>query len=127
MEPTETERNTSALEREQYNVRLFLVIDDGSGEASFFALARDEEHAKELARPVLVGDAESEDLRVVTAETTKDERARALLSFWGDVAAQAIKSFHPRFVQDEINSLDEVMHNAIADLAVIARKNRTGG
>ena len=67
---SEPERNNAAAER-AYNVRLYLVLDDGSGEASFFALARDEEHAKQLARPVLVGDSEEEDLRVVTAEMVK--------------------------------------------------------
>lgn len=118
------DRNTSNAER-AYDVQLFLVLDDGSGEASFFALARDEEHAKELARPALVGDGEEEDLRVVSAETTNNQRTRHLLTFWGVVAQQALTTHHPRVVMDELNSL-EVLHWAIADLEEIAWKRRTG-
>ena len=108
------------------DLRLFFVLDEGSGEGSFLALARDEEHAKELARPVLVGDAEEECLRVVTEETTQNDRNRALLRFWGPVAREALKDYSPSVVMDELNSL-EALHRAIATLEETARKNRTGG
>jgi hypothetical protein len=109
--------------KHEYDVRLYLVVDDGSGEGSYFAIARDEEHAKELARPTLVGNAsmggewkDEECLRVVTAETARGIGTRMLLEFWGQVVQEAIRVYHPKFVEDELNSL-EAIHGALTEIA----------
>lgn len=105
-------------------LQLYLVIDDGSGEASFFALARDEEQAKGFARPSLVGDSDEENLSVVTAQTTTCKRTRLMLEFWGKVSQQALKQWSQLTVQNELNSL-YVLHDAITDIEERALQERS--
>ena len=103
-------------------MRLFLVIDDSSGEASMLVLARDEAQAIDLARPTLDGDAEEpSDLRAVCANTTKSPQTREMLKFWGDVAIESTdRGNTPQSVQDELNATGSLIYA----VGVVAERTR---
>lgn len=90
--------------------RLYLVIDDGSGEASMFALARDEAHAIEQTKHILAcEDGDTSFLRAVTADTATNEQTRATLALLGSLAEEATKSFSLECVNRELNELDALL------------------
>ncbi len=90
--------------------RLYLVIDDGSGEASMFALARDEAHAIEQTKHILAcEDGDTSFLRVVTADTATNEQTRATLALLGPIAEEAAKSYSDEFVSREMNGLEALL------------------
>lgn len=96
------------------SMRLFLVLDDGSGEASAFALAKDGKEAIEHTRYLLAGDeGDTSELRPVTADTTTNAETRALLSAWEPIALDATKELRPDLVERELNGLEALTPAAI--------------
>lgn len=94
--------------------RLFLVVDDGSGEASSFALAESEEEAVGRAAPLLVVEGDDASmLRAVNADTTKTSSGRALLSLWEPIALEALQELTSDFVEHELNALESIVPAAV--------------
>lgn len=91
-------------------MRLFLVLDDGSGEASAFALAKDGAEAIEHTKYLLAGDEDdTSELRPVTSETTRNAETRELLSIWEPIALEATKELRADLVEKELNSLEALI------------------
>lgn len=91
-------------------MRLFLVLDDGSGEASAFALAKDGAEAIEHTKYLLAGDeGDTSELRPVTADTTRNAETRALLSIWEPIALEATKELRADLVERELNGLEALI------------------
>lgn len=91
-------------------MRLFLVLDDGSGEASAFALAKDGAEAIEHTKYLLAGDEDdTSELRPVTADTTRNAETRALLSIWEPIALEATKELRSDLVEKELNGLEALI------------------
>lgn len=91
-------------------MRLFLVLDDGSGEASAFALAKDGAEAIEHTKYLLAGDEDdTSELRPVTTDTTRNAETRELLSIWEPIALEATKELRADLVEKELNGLEALI------------------
>ena len=110
---------------------LYLVIEEGSGEAGVLTLANHDEHAISEARAVLgYTDKDTVDLRAVSKHNAS-EPTRSLLAFWDAVAAEALHRGHAaKSVEDELRALRVLftaacgVHHQSVVRSVVAERRR---
>lgn len=96
--------------------KLFLVIDDGSGEGTTLVLADDATQAAKRAQSRFgYADEEPGDLRAVCAETAKSAPVRALIAFLGEVADAAMtRGAYAQTAEDALNGAIDVASDMLA-------------
>jgi len=91
-------------------MRLYLVIDDGSGYGAMLALAEGAAEAVSRAREALVGkDGVTDELRAVTADTATNPKLRTYLSTLEPIALEATNALRADLVEKELNAPEALL------------------
>lgn len=96
-------------------MRLFLVIDDGSGEGAMLALANNAAEAVTHAREALVGkEGVTDDLRAVTADTATNPELRTYLATLEPIALEATNALRSHLIEKELNAPEALLDAIVA-------------